>query len=195
MSGQDKIIPITSYDKATDSARIVFEIPKSIRTVSLNGTSVNAEVSYSKNGLTDALIALEKPQVINYLVASYESTATGLLLAGAGFVSATTVGAGSTQANGTALTKDLTIMTTVDSGQGVVLPTITAYRTITIINNGANALKVYGFKSSSAPDYYDYIGTTLGSTGVTIASGAKAVFYAKSTAVTNVSGKGWQQLI
>lgn len=195
MNSQPKIIPIVSYDNVKDTASIIWVVPEKIESISINGTSANSSVTYEKSGLSDTLMALEKPAVINYKIAAYESTATGLLLAGAGYVSATTSAAGTTQADGTALTKDLNLMTTVGSGTGVVLPSITTLRTVIVYNNGANALKIYGYKSSSSPDKYDYIGTTVGSTGVTLAVGAVAIFYAKSTAVTDSSGKGWQQLV
>lgn len=188
MNSQPKIIPIVSYDNVKDTASIIWVAPQKIEAISINGTSVNSSVTYEKSGLSDTLMALEKPAVINYKIAAYESTATGLLLAGAGFVSATTSAAGTTQGDGTALTRDLNIMTTVASGTGVILPAITALRTVIVYNNGANTLKIYGAST-------DFIGTVAGSTGVTLAVGAVAIFYAKATGVTNVSGKGWQQLV
>ena len=51
--------------------------------------------------------------------------------------------AGSTQGTGTALTKEINIVSTVSSGQGVVLPTAVAGMVVTITNTSANSLLVY----------------------------------------------------
>jgi hypothetical protein len=51
--------------------------------------------------------------------------------------------AGSTQATGTAISKDFNVVSTVLSGNGVTLPTAVAGMRITVINTSANALNVY----------------------------------------------------
>ena len=51
--------------------------------------------------------------------------------------------AGTVQANATALTKEMNIVSTVASGAGVVLPTAVAGMVITITNTSANSLAVY----------------------------------------------------
>jgi hypothetical protein len=51
--------------------------------------------------------------------------------------------AGSTQGTATALTKEMNIVSTVSSGQGVVLPTAVAGMMLTITNTSANSLLVY----------------------------------------------------
>jgi len=62
---------------------------------------------------------------------------------------ATVTAAGTVQANGTALTADYNVVTTVAADSGVVLPDATVGRRIIIINRGANALKVYPFAGGS----------------------------------------------
>lgn len=188
MNSQPKIIPLIAYDKATDTATYIYRQPETIDPITFNGTTINSLVTIPKSGLSDTLIALEKPAVINYKIAAYEATTNGLLLAGAGAVASAVSAAGTNQGGATALTLDYNIITTAAASSGVVLPAITPYRAVIVINNGANALKIYGAST-------DFIGTTAGATGVTLAVGGIAVFYAKSTGVTNVSGKGWQQLV
>jgi hypothetical protein len=51
--------------------------------------------------------------------------------------------AGSTQATGTAISKDFNVVSAVLSGNGVTLPTAVAGMRITVINTSANALNVY----------------------------------------------------
>jgi len=51
--------------------------------------------------------------------------------------------AGSTQGTATALTKEIDVVSTVSTGQGVVLPTAVAGMVITITNTSANSLLVY----------------------------------------------------
>ena len=50
---------------------------------------------------------------------------------------------GSTQGTATAISKELNVVSTVSSGQGVVLPTAVAGMVITITNTSANSLSVY----------------------------------------------------
>ena len=51
--------------------------------------------------------------------------------------------AGTVQANATALTKGINVVSTVTAGQGVVLPTAIAGMRITVLNTSANTLLVY----------------------------------------------------
>jgi hypothetical protein len=51
--------------------------------------------------------------------------------------------AGSTQGTATAITKEMNVVSTVSSGQGVVLPTAVAGMVVTITNTSANSLLVY----------------------------------------------------
>ena len=51
--------------------------------------------------------------------------------------------AGTVQANATAITKEVNVVSTVASGAGVVLPTAVAGMEIKIVNTAANSLLVY----------------------------------------------------
>lgn len=89
-------------------------------------------------------------------------------------VSATVSAAGSTQGGATALTSDINIVTTVGSGQGVVLQTTAAGKTVIVVNKGANALLVYPAVSSAI----DALSTN---TGFSLAVGSWAMFNGVST--------------
>jgi hypothetical protein len=89
-----------------------------------NITSVGTLTSLSASGnITGANII-----ATNYHIRSVD---TGILAAG------------STQGDGTILTKEFNQVSTVSSGQGVVLPSGVAGMAITIINSSANSLLVY----------------------------------------------------
>ena len=83
---------------------------------------------------------LDKLSVNGNIVASNNITAAGYHIRSVGTgISA----AGSTQGTATALTKEFNQVTTVSSGQGVVLPTAVAGMAVTITNTSANNLSVY----------------------------------------------------
>ena len=86
--------------------------------------------------------------------------------------------AGTNQGSATSLTSDYNVISTVGSGQGVILPvTSSPYgRSVTVINNGANALLVYPPSSGT-------IDSAATNTPVTLPiSGQLTVFSASSTA-------------
>ena len=58
-------------------------------------------------------------------------------------VNAAVSAAGTVQANATAITKEMNVVSTVAAGAGVILPTAVAGMAITIINTSANSLLVY----------------------------------------------------
>lgn len=173
-------VALVSYNPVSDSAQIVYEIPVAVNKVSLlartTSTSDNAKVTINKSGLLDAVNVLEKAGVVNFLAAQAGATATGLLVAGSGFVNTAAVAAGANQAAGTLLSKDLSIVT---SGTGGVrLPLITPCRTVRIINALAVAIIVYPFVG-------DFLqGIALSATGISVAAGDSIVVYSKSDAVT-----------
>ena len=180
-------VALVSYNPVSDSAKIVYEIPVAVNKVSLLartiGTSDNATVTINKSGLLDAVNALEKAGVVNFLAAQAGATATGLLVAGSGFVNTAAAAAGANQAAGTLLSKDLSIVTT--GTGGVRIPLITACRTVRVINGTAAAVIVYPFVG-------DFLsGVALSATGISIAAGDSIVVYSKSDAVT---GGTWQVL-
>ena len=187
-------VALVSYNPVSDSAVIVYEIPVAVNKVSLLartiGTSDNAKVTINKSGLLDAVNVLEKAGVVNYLATQAGATANGLLVAGAGFVTATATAAGANQAAvSTTQTKDLIIVTTAASADlGIKLPVITPLRTIRIINNTSYAIIVYATVN-------DFMGTeALTATGVSVPIGSSLVVWSKSDAVTNTATARWQIL-
>ncbi len=77
--------------------------------------------------------------------------------------------AGTTRTDSLALTKDINNVTTATSGTGVTLPAGVTGEEIIVVNAGANPIQVYGNGS-------DTIDTVLGSTGVALTNGNRAVF-------------------
>ena len=82
--------------------------------------------------------------------------------------------AGSTQGTGTALTKEINVVSTVSSGQGVVLPTAVAGMIVTITNTSANSLLVY-------PASGGYVNSLAQNVGYTQVSGATLMLVAPTT--------------
>jgi hypothetical protein len=80
----------------------------------------------------------------DYVVAG-TATVGGLLLSTTTGISA----AGTVQADATALTNDINVVTTTASNTGVRLPVPAAGRVIAVVNRGANALKVYPATSTA----------------------------------------------
>jgi hypothetical protein len=71
---------------------------------------------------------------------------TGSLSVGGNYLRSVQTGisaAGSTQGTGTAITKDINVVSTVSAGQGVVLPTAIAGMVIIVNNTSATNLNVY----------------------------------------------------
>ena len=71
---------------------------------------------------------------------------TGSLTVGGNYIRSVATGisaAGSVQGDATAITKDINVVSTVSSGQGVILPTAVAGMVIIINNTSANTLNVY----------------------------------------------------
>lgn len=89
-------------------------------------------------------------------------------------LSPTVSAAGSNQGTATALTTDYNVVTTVDASQGVVLPTGTAGREVTIVNRGANALLVYPASGGS-------IDGAAANAAVTVPVNAEISFFASTS--------------
>jgi hypothetical protein len=182
-------VALVVYNPVSDTASISYRIPVSARKTSLLpktlGTSDNANVSVNESGLLDSVNVLDKAGVVNYLAAQAGATATGLLVAGSGFVSAAVAAAGANQAGGTAITKDFSIVT---SGTGgVTLFAITPCRSVRIINNTAAAVNVY-------PAVGDYIGSAAVNVAYSLGAGDTVILYSFSTAVANTTTAVWQRL-
>lgn len=97
---------------------------------------------------------------------------------------------GTTQATATALTSVLNQVDTTAASTGVNLPLTTGARTVSfqfcyIINNGANALTVYGAVGGS-----DTINGTAGSTGISQAAGANTIYVSAKPGVWETFGNG-----
>ena len=82
--------------------------------------------------------------------------------------------AGTVQANATALTKEMNIVSTVASGAGVVMPTAVAGMVITITNTSANSLLVYPASGGT-------INSLAANAGFTQGTGATLQFIAPTT--------------
>jgi hypothetical protein len=82
--------------------------------------------------------------------------------------------AGSTQGTATALTRPINVVSTVSSGQGVVMPTTTAGMRIVIINTSATALNVY-------PATGGAINAGATNAAYSLAAGGRLEFVATST--------------
>jgi hypothetical protein len=82
--------------------------------------------------------------------------------------------AGSTQATATALTKSFNEVTTVSSGQGVVLPSPEAGEIIMVANQGANALNIY-------PESGHSINNLSANAAQSLATDTRRLFFATSS--------------
>lgn len=184
-------IPLTRYNPFLDSAIIVYEVPTAVRKASwlpIQGSlALNSAVTINRTGVQDVLPILERPEAVTYLEAAFSATATGLSIVSPGVANIAITAAGTTQGTATAIAADINMVTTATANQGVILPAITPLDVITVINSSGAAIKVY-------PATGDYIGTGAVNVAVTLANGARATFYAKSTAVANTTTAVWQQL-
>ncbi len=77
---------------------------------------------------------------------------------------------GTTRADALALTADINNVTTAGSGTGVVLPAATTGRVVTIFNNGANLIQVYGAGS-------DTVDGQAGTAGVALTNALRAQYF------------------
>lgn len=97
-------------------------------------------------------------------------TLTAPILNSAIVSSGTLAAAGSTNANGGSIIKDLVTITASDATKGVVLPTGVAGMRVTVINTVAAVLKVYPAGSGT-------INGVAAATGVAVTASAVATFY------------------
>ena len=115
-------------------------------------------------------------------VNEYQAAMLGIL-GGAQTLSASiTASTTQTQAGGQALTRALNEVSTVaNANDTVVLPTAVAGNVVTVINNGANTLRIFPFSG-------DAIDGLSANTAITCAVGTTAVFRAKSASAWDSSG-------
>lgn len=108
----------------------------------------------------------------------------GMLISAANNVTA----AGATPATATAITADLSIVTTVAAGTGVILPAGAAGKFFTIVNAGANPLRVYPATGSSIDAQAVNAGITVPVGGVMEFWGSSATqWYSSINSVTNAT--------
>lgn len=121
--------------------------------------SFGADSGLTYNKTTDALTVAGTITSSSYLIRSVQ---TGISAAGA------------SQGTATALTKDINVVSTVSTGQGVILPTAVAGMMISITNTSANSLVVY-------PASGGVINTLAANAGFTHVAGATLIYIAPST--------------
>jgi hypothetical protein len=81
---------------------------------------------------------------------------------------------GSTQGTATSLTRPINVVSTVSSGQGVILPTAIAGMRIIVINTSANSLSVY-------PATSGIINSAAANAAFSLGAGARLEFISTST--------------
>lgn len=127
------------------------------------GTSNQITASASTGSVTLSIpSAFTAPGSVTVTTALNKSITTGISAAG------------STQGTATALTTDYNVVSTVGASQGVVLPTATAGREVTIVNRGANTLSVYPATGAS-------IDAAATNAAVTVPVNGEISFFASST--------------
>lgn len=123
--------------------------------------------------LLDGTLITNMINAIN-LVASQSSTSSNIFLHGS--AATTLTAAGTTLGTALALTSQINNVTTAAASTGVALPAISTVgigTEITIFNNGASPIKVYGPSSNT-------IDGTAGATGVTLTNALRCKYVAVS---------------
>lgn len=210
-TGSSSVVPVITYN-ATGQLT-------SVTTATITAASIGAAASNATLTLGSTTLTL----------GNTTSTVAGLTLTApvlnnsvqqvTGGISA----AGSTQGTATSITADINVVTTTAASTGVVLPTPTAGRSMTVINRGANALAVYPasggtidglaanaaftlpvngsmtFSASTTTQWYSVVNTLpvasggTGSTFFTVAGPTATRTYTFPDANTTVAGLGTTQ--
>jgi hypothetical protein len=191
MTQTSQSIPLTKYDPFLDKAEIIYEQVTSKKKASwvpiVGTTALNSSVTINKTGVQDVVPVLERPETVQYLEAAFTATATGLSIAAPGVANIAVAATGTIQGDAFVIITDIIMITSGAANTGVKLPAITPLDVVTIINAGTVNIKVYPFLA-------DYIGTAAVNVAVDLAAGARATFYAKSTAVAATTTAVWQRL-
>jgi hypothetical protein len=108
-------------------------VANAIYAVNSGTVTTNAQPNITSVGTLISLTSSGSIQGANIIATNYHIRSVGTGIAAAG----------STQGTGTILTKEFNQVSTVLSGEGVVLPSATAGMAITIVNTGINSLLVY----------------------------------------------------
>ena len=129
----------------------------------------NTQVQYNDNGIfggSGGMVWNEGTTTltVNNFVVSNNFTSSGYILRSVGTA---ITAAGTTQGTGTALTKQMNIVSTVASGaNGVVLPTAVAGMVLTVTNTTANSLVVYPATNGQINSLGANVGFTMGTTTI-----------------------------
>jgi hypothetical protein len=194
--GYGKTVVITEYDFQKDVA-VLNHVPV-VRFKQVNilgqknpvlGNSINTSVLSIRSGLEYERRALEIPDAIDFLLNDLASaTSAGLPLV-AGSAYGAIAAAGTTQGAGTLLNKQIAAVTAASgSAVGVLLPVGPPLYVQWVINNSTQTLSIF-------PSVGDTIFGSAQNAAVTLAPGAKACFYTKSTYVAASATLGiWYQL-
>ena len=126
--------------------------------------TTNAQPNITSVGTLTSMTSTGNVQGANVIATAYHIRSVGVSISAAGTV----------QANATALTKEINVVSTVASGSGVVLPTAVAGMVLTITNTSANSLLVY-------PAVNGIINTQAANASYTQSSGATLQFIAPSS--------------
>jgi len=178
-------IPLTIYDSLTDTASIAYYTPESFIGKSLVSTASNAIVNVIKSGLSDTVPVLESPNVISYLTTTSLTGVASLLSTNAANTKAANL---AVQATATAITANITYVTTADTNNtAVLLPVITKGLAYRVINNGAFVVKVF-------PQVGDFINALAVNLSVNVPVGGSVTFYTKNASATATANKGWFSL-
>jgi hypothetical protein len=111
----------------------------STNTLSYSGAITNATWNGSTVGVSYGGTGTTTSTGSGSVVLNTSPNITGLTVG----VSASVSAAGTNQATATALTSDVNVITTAASGTGVVLPTATVGRQVSVVNRGLNAVAIY----------------------------------------------------
>ena len=149
--------------------------------LSVNGTLTAVNITANTGLITGTLATAAQPNITS--VGTLTSLAVTGNISGANITASAyhirSVGtgisaAGSTQGTATTLTKEINVVSTVSSGQGVILPTAVAGMVIHITNTSANALLVYPASSG-------IINSLSANAGYTQGAGATITYIAPTT--------------
>ena len=151
-----------------------FTLPTASNTV-LGGVKVDGTSITISNGVISGASTYSLPTASTTVLGGIKVDGTSLTINGSGVVgvaalptgisssgllvstNAAVSAAGTTQANATAITSDRNIITTAAAGSGVVVPVAVAGKTMFVVNNGANAVKVY----PAVGGYFDALAINL----------------------------------
>ena len=147
----------TSAGSATTAGTVTTNAqPNITSTGTLVSLSVSGNANIGNIGTGGLITATGNISGANVIVTGYHirSVGTGI------------TAAGSTQGTGTALSKEINIVSSVSSGQGVVLPTAVAGMVVTVTNTTGTTLTVYPASGGTINALASNAGFTMGTTTI-----------------------------